>query len=50
MSPRPGRLSRIVDVEFARPRNIDLQFEPKFIEILKSIREDVEGSKFGKGN
>ena len=50
MSPRPGRLSRIVDVDFARPRHIDLQFEPKFIEILKSIREDVEGSKFGKGN
>jgi NitT/TauT family transport system ATP-binding protein len=50
MSPRPGRLSRIVDVDFARPRHIDLQFEPKFIEILKSIREDVEGSKSGKGN
>ena len=50
MSPRPGRLSRIVDVDFPRPRDIDLQFEPKFIEILKSIREDVEGSKSGKGN
>ena len=48
MSPRPGRLSRIVDVDFPRPRNIDLQFEPKFIEILKSIRDDVEGSKSGK--
>lgn len=50
MSPRPGRLSRVVNVEFARPRQIDLQFEPDFIEILKSIREDVEGSKSLKGN
>jgi len=50
MSPRPGRLSRIVDVDFPRPRDIDLQFEPKFIETLKSIREDVEGSKSRKEN
>lgn len=50
MSPRPGRLSRVVNVEFARPRQIDLQFEPDFIEILKSIREDVEGSKSLRGN
>ena len=50
MSPRPGRLSRIVDVNFERPRHIDLQFEPRFIEILKSIREDVEGSKARQGN
>ena len=49
MSPRPGRLSRVVDVEFQRPRDINLQFEPDFIQILKSIREDVEGSKSGKG-
>ena len=48
MSPRPGRLSRIVDVDFPRPRDIDLPYEPRFIEILKSIREDVEGTKFGK--
>ena len=50
MSPRPGRLSRIVNVDFPRPRDIDLQFEPKFIETLKSIREDVEGSKSRKEN
>lgn len=49
MSPRPGRLSRVVEVEFERPRDINLQFEPDFIKILKSIREDVEGSKSGKG-
>jgi NitT/TauT family transport system ATP-binding protein len=49
MSPRPGRLSRIVNVDFTRPRNIDLQFEQDFISILKSIRQEVEGSKIGKG-
>lgn len=50
MSPRPGRLARVVDVNFARPRHIDLQFEPDFISILKGIRHEVEGSKVGKGN
>ena len=50
MSPRPGRLANVVDVNFARPRHIDLQFEPDFISILKAIRHEVEGSKVGKGN
>jgi NitT/TauT family transport system ATP-binding protein len=50
MSPRPGRLARVVDVNFSRPRELDLQFEPDFISILKSIRTEVEGSKAGKGN
>jgi NitT/TauT family transport system ATP-binding protein len=50
MSPRPGRLARIVDVKFPRPRNIELPYEPDFIEIIKSIRAEVEGTKFGKGN
>lgn len=50
MSPRPGRLSRIVDVDFVRPRDIDLPYEPEFIQIVKSIRAEVEGTKFGKVN
>lgn len=49
MSPRPGRLARVIDVNFERPRNIDLQFEPDFISILKEIRTQVEGSKVEKG-
>jgi NitT/TauT family transport system ATP-binding protein len=48
MTPRPGRLARTLDVDFVRPRKQDLQYEPHFIEILKSIRADVEGSKNGK--
>jgi NitT/TauT family transport system ATP-binding protein len=48
MTPRPGRLARTLNVDFARPRIQDLQYEPHFIEILKSIREEVEGSKNGK--
>lgn len=45
MTPRPGRLSRVVDVDFARPRSVDLQFEPEFIDMFKSIRSEVEGDE-----
>lgn len=48
MSPRPGRLVRTLEVDFARPRKQDLQYESHFIEILKSIRDEVKGPKNGK--
>src|SRR5690242_8558247 len=30
MTPRPGRIARIVDIELSRPRTIDMEFTPKF--------------------
>lgn len=43
MTPRPGRLARVVDVDFERPRELDLHFAPEFLDMFKSIKDDVEG-------
>jgi len=47
MSPRPGRLQRVVDIDFPRPRTFELQYEPRFLETLRSIRDDVQGAEIG---
>lgn len=43
MTPRPGRLARLVDVPFERPRSLDLQLTPEFNAIEAEVR-DILGS------
>ena len=38
MSPRPGRIARIVDVALPRPRTIDMEFSPQFKACSDQIR------------
>ena len=38
MTPRPGRLARIVDVPFARPRDPSLQQTPEFNTLVTEVR------------
>ncbi len=38
MTPRPGRLAAIVDVPFARPREIELQQTPEFNALVAQVR------------
>lgn len=38
MTSRPGRLAAIVDVRFARPRNIELQQTPEFNDMVSEVR------------
>ena len=42
MTPRPGRLARIFDIELPRPRTIEMTFEPEFIELIQEIKAMVE--------
>jgi NitT/TauT family transport system ATP-binding protein len=42
MTPRPGRLARIYDIELPRPRTIEMTFEPTFIELIQEIKRTVE--------
>jgi len=43
MTPRPGKLARLVDVPFERPRSLDLQLTPEFNAIEAEVR-DILGS------
>ena len=42
MTPRPGRLARIYEIELPRPRTVDMTFEPSFIELIQDIKRTVE--------
>jgi NitT/TauT family transport system ATP-binding protein len=42
MTPRPGRLARIFEIELPRPRTIEMTFEPGFIELIQQIKAVVE--------
>ncbi len=43
MTPRPGRLSKVIDVPFARPRPLSLQLSPEFNALVAEAR-DVLGA------
>jgi NitT/TauT family transport system ATP-binding protein len=38
MSPRPGRISEIIDVDIGRPRTLQTMATPRFGEICDHIR------------
>jgi NitT/TauT family transport system ATP-binding protein len=42
MTPRPGRLARIFEIDLPRPRTIEMTFEPGFIELIQEIKRTVE--------
>jgi NitT/TauT family transport system ATP-binding protein len=37
MSPRPGRIERIIDIDLPRPRRLAMREEPKFIEYTREL-------------
>ena len=42
MTPRPGRLARIYEIDLPRPRTIEMTFEPSFIETIQDVKHTVE--------
>jgi NitT/TauT family transport system ATP-binding protein len=42
LSQRPGRIDEIIDVPFARPRDINVQSLPDFQEIVDRLRRRPE--------
>ena len=43
LSPPPGRLSAVVDINLPRPRNLDMIESPEFTELVKKVRNSFEG-------
>ncbi len=41
MSPRPGRIVDIIDIDLDQPRNLDTREEPRFYELLTVVRESL---------
>jgi NitT/TauT family transport system ATP-binding protein len=42
MTPRPGRLAHVYDIELPRPRTVEMTFEPSFIELVQDMKRTVE--------
>jgi NitT/TauT family transport system ATP-binding protein len=38
MSPRPGRVEKIFDIDLPRPRSLEIRDEPEFVEYSRAIR------------
>jgi NitT/TauT family transport system ATP-binding protein len=45
MSPRPGRVSAIVDVDLPHPRTARTREEPRFFELVTQVRERLAGGE-----
>jgi NitT/TauT family transport system ATP-binding protein len=43
MSPRPGRIAGIVDIDLPRTRTPDTREEPRFFELVTEVRELLRG-------
>jgi len=43
MTPRPGRLAKIIDVPFKRPRDISIEVTPEFNELVAEVRGILGG-------
>jgi NitT/TauT family transport system ATP-binding protein len=38
MTPQPGRVAGILDVDLPRPRDEELEFEPHFVDLARQLR------------
>ena len=46
LSPHPGRLSAIVDVDLPRPRTVEMKETEHFNELVKIVKNSFEGGSF----
>jgi NitT/TauT family transport system ATP-binding protein len=44
MSPRPGRITGIVDVDLPQPRTADTREEPRFFELVTQVRDKLRAA------
>lgn len=44
MSPRPGRIERVIDIDLPRPRDIATREAPRFFQLVTEVRESLHES------
>ena len=47
MSPRPGRIVRLIDVDLPRPRTDDTRETARYFELITEVRETLRGRRDG---
>jgi NitT/TauT family transport system ATP-binding protein len=47
MSPRPGRITKIIDIDLPRPRNEDTRETRRYFELVTAVREALRGGGGG---
>jgi NitT/TauT family transport system ATP-binding protein len=47
MSPRPGRIVRIIDIDLPRPRTDDTRETERYFELITEVREALRGRGLG---
>ena len=47
MSARPGRITRVVDIDLPQPRNEETREEPRYFELVTEVREALRGRHTG---
>ncbi|MBI2781441.1 MAG: ABC transporter ATP-binding protein [Chloroflexi bacterium] len=49
MSPRPGRIVRVIDVDLPRPRTDDTRETARYFQLITEVRESLRGKRAGNG-
>jgi NitT/TauT family transport system ATP-binding protein len=49
MSARPGRITRLVEVDLPRPRTVDTREQRRYFELVTEVREALRGRGSGDG-
>ncbi len=44
MSPRPGRITDVVDIDLPRPRSAETREQPRYFELVADVRHKLRGS------
>ena len=47
MSARPGRVTRLVDVDLPRPRGLETRESPRYFNLITEVREALRGNERG---
>ena len=48
MSPRPGRIVRVIDIDLPRPRTDDTRETPRYFQLITEVRETLRGRRPGE--